>query len=110
MPGVTPKSARAGFQEEKGKTNMRLSRCLGVAIAAIFLGLTLGAARPAAAEWFLDLYGGVSITDDGDVELRRGQTLNDTVKLDDVATGGGRLGFYLDVQTFHALGGFTFRW
>ena len=74
---------------------MRLSRCLGVAIAITFLGLTLGAARPAAAEWFLDLYGGVSITDDADVELRGGQTVNDAVEFDEVGTGGGRLGFYL---------------
>ena len=74
---------------------MRLSRCLGVAIAITFLGLTFGAARPAAAEWFLDLYGGVSITDDADVELRGGQTIDDTVEFDEVATGGGRLGIWL---------------
>ena len=74
---------------------MRLSRCLSVAIAMTFLGLTLGAARPAAAEWFLDLYGGVSITDDADVELPGGQTLDDAVEFDEVGTGGGRLGVWL---------------
>ena len=35
---------------------MRGSRCWGVAFTIAVLGLTLGAARPAAAEWFLDLF------------------------------------------------------
>src|SRR4029079_14832313 len=74
---------------------MRGSRCWGVAFTIAVLGLTLGAAPPAAAEWFLDLYGGVSITDDADVELRGGQTINDTIEFDAEGTGGGRLGVWL---------------
>jgi opacity protein-like surface antigen len=74
---------------------MRGVRRLGLAVAITSLALTLGPARPAAAEWFLDLYGGVSITDDADVELRGGQTINDTIEFDAEGTGGGRLGVWL---------------
>ena len=74
---------------------MRGSRCLAVAFTIAVLGLAPGAARPAAAEWFLDLYGGVSFTDDADVELRGGRTVDDVVDFDAEGTGGGRLGVWL---------------
>src|SRR5262245_31286556 len=73
---------------------MRGSRCLGVAFAIAVLGLALSTARPAAAEWFLDAYGGVSITDDADVEVR-GRDTKASVEFDKEGMGGGRLGFYL---------------
>jgi hypothetical protein len=66
---------------------------LGVAIVA--LGLVLSTARPVAAEWFLDVYGGVSMTDDADVTVRGDRTVDDKVKFDDEGMGGGRLGYYL---------------
>jgi hypothetical protein len=42
----------------------------GTALALIFVGAT----RPAGAEWFLDLYGGGSFTQDVDVTIRNGTT------------------------------------
>ena len=59
------------------------------------LALIISAARPAAAEWFLDGYGGVSMTSDADVTIRNGTTFDDKVKFDTEGTGGGRLGVYL---------------
>jgi opacity protein-like surface antigen len=72
---------------------MRRLRCIGLA-TMIGLGLTVGAARPAAAEWFLDVYGGVSITDDADVKIRDRATIDDTVKFDTEGMGGGRVGYW----------------
>jgi hypothetical protein len=60
------------------------------------LGLSAVAVRPASAEWFLEAYGGVSMTADADVTIRNGQTLDDTVSFDTEGMGGGRLGFWLD--------------
>ncbi len=56
-------------------------------------------ARPASAEWFLDLYGGASFTQDADVKLRGGRSLDDKVNFDTVGTAGGRFGYW-----FGALG------
>jgi hypothetical protein len=53
------------------------------------------AARPASAEWFLDAYGGVSMTADADVTIRSGQTFDDTVSFDTEGMGGGRIGYWL---------------
>jgi hypothetical protein len=53
-------------------------------------------AHPASAEWFLDGYGGASITADADVEIRNGTTVDDKVKFDTEAMGGGRLGYWLE--------------
>jgi hypothetical protein len=50
--------------------------------------------RPASAEWFLDLYGGGSFTQDADVEFRGGGTLDDQVEFDTTGTGGGRIGYW----------------
>jgi hypothetical protein len=62
----------------------------------IGLGLLVGLARPASAEWFLDAYGGASITADADVTVRNGTTVDDKVKFDTEAMGGGRLGYWLE--------------
>ena len=53
------------------------------------------APRSASAEWFLDAYGGVSMTADADVTIRSGRTFDDEVKFDTEATGGARLGYWL---------------
>jgi hypothetical protein len=53
------------------------------------------AARPASAEWFLDAYGGVSMTADADVTIRSGQMFDDTVSFDTEGMGGGRIGYWL---------------
>jgi hypothetical protein len=62
---------------------------------SLALGLAALAARPASAEWFLDVYGGVSMTADSDVTIRSGQTFDDTVSFDTEGMGGGRLGYWL---------------
>jgi hypothetical protein len=53
-------------------------------------------ARPASAEWFLDLYGGATFAQDADVEFRGGATLEDTIEFDTTGTGGARLGYWLE--------------
>src|SRR6187402_2794070 len=67
-------------------------RCLLVTLG---LATTL-AARPAAAEWFLDLYAGASFTQDADVTVGNGTTIDDKVEFDTEAVGGGRLGYWFD--------------
>ena len=71
-----------------------LIRCLAVLLIA--LGPIVVAARPASAEWFLDIYGGVSITADADVTFRDGTTVDDKVEFDTEGMGGGRVGFWLE--------------
>jgi hypothetical protein len=71
-----------------------LVRCL--ALLLIGLGLIVVAARPASAEWFLDAYGGVSMTADADVTVRTDQTFDDTVSFDTEGMGGARLGYWLE--------------
>jgi hypothetical protein len=60
------------------------------------LGLVLIGARPAAAEWFVDVYGGVSMTSDADVTIPNGGTVDDKVKFDTEGMGGGRVGYWLE--------------
>jgi hypothetical protein len=67
-----------------------------VAIVTIVFGSIVIADRPASAEWFLDGYGGVSMTADADVTVRNGQTFDDKVEFDTEGMGGGRLGYWLD--------------
>jgi Outer membrane protein beta-barrel domain len=64
--------------------------------AALSLLVVSAVARPASAEWFLDVYGGATFTQDTDIKFRGGTTLDDKVKFDTVGTGGGRLGYWLD--------------
>ena len=63
----------------------------------IALAVLAATARPAAAEWFLDLYGGGSFTQDTDVKFRDLSTPNERVKFNTVGTGGGRLGYWFDL-------------
>src|SRR5262245_32480014 len=74
------------------KVLVRRLAVLAIAVSAI----TVTAVRPAAAEWFLDAYGGVSFTADADVTIRNGQTVDDRIKFDTEAMGGGRLGYWLE--------------
>ena len=67
-----------------------------LALVMIGLGAIVIAARPASAEWFLDAYGGASITSDADVTIRNGTTVDDQVKFDTEAMGGGRIGYWLE--------------
>jgi Outer membrane protein beta-barrel domain len=65
---------------------------LAGALTVVVVGSVV--ARPASAEWFLDFYGGGAFTQDADVKLRGGTTLDDQVEFDTEATGGGRLGYW----------------
>jgi opacity protein-like surface antigen len=67
---------------------------VGVTSLIIGIGLLGSAVRPASAEWFLDGYGGASLTADADVTIRNGATFDDKVKFDTEAMGGGRLGYW----------------
>jgi opacity protein-like surface antigen len=60
------------------------------------LGLALIGARPASAEWFLDVYGGASITGDADVTVRDRITADDKVEFDTEGMGGGRVGYWIE--------------
>jgi hypothetical protein len=70
-------------------------RLLRLTTLIFCLGLIAVGPRPASAEWFLDVYGGVSMTGDADVEIRDAITLDDKVEFDTEAMGGGRLGYWL---------------
>lgn len=75
-----------------------MKRVLARHLAILVIGLSPVAVgvRPAAAEWFLDAYGGVSMTSDADVTFQNGPTFEDKVKFDTVGMGGGRLGYWLE--------------
>jgi hypothetical protein len=75
---------------------MRNIRLWRLAIVVIGLGSVVVAARPASAEWFLDAYGGASITADADVTIRNGVTFDDKAKFDTEGMGGARLGYWLE--------------
>jgi hypothetical protein len=67
-----------------------------LAVMMIGLGSSVIAVRPASAEWFVDVYGGVSMTSDADVTVRNGATVDDKVKFDTEGMGGARLGYWLE--------------
>jgi hypothetical protein len=74
-----------------------MRKCMSVRGLFVTLGLlTALAPRLAAAEWFLDLYVGAAFTEDADVTVRNGTTVDDKVKFDTEAVGGGRLGYWFD--------------
>ena len=75
---------------------MRGVRLAHLTILMLGLGLVLIGARPASAEWFVDVYGGVSMTSDADVTIPGGGTAEDKVKFDTEGMGGGRLGLWLE--------------
>jgi hypothetical protein len=65
-------------------------------VLMIALGLALGATRSASAEWFVDVYGGASMTSDADITIRNDTTVDDKVKFDTEGMGGGRVGYWLE--------------
>lgn len=67
-----------------------------LAVLTIVLGAMGLVGRPASAEWFLDAYGGVSMTEDADVTPPNGGTVDDKVSFDTEAMGGGRIGYWLE--------------
>ncbi len=67
-----------------------------LAVPMIVFGAMTLVGRPASAEWFLDAYGGVSITSDADVTVPNGGTAEDAVSFDTEAMGGGRIGYWLE--------------
>lgn len=74
---------------------MRGMKAWRLAVVTIGIGAVVASARPASAEWFFDAYGGVSMTDDADVTVRNGTTVEDKVEFDTEAMGGARLGYWL---------------
>lgn len=74
---------------------MRRTEAWRLAVVTFVLGAAVIAARPASAEWFLDAYGGVSMTADADVTVRNGTTVDDKVEFDTEGMGGVRLGYWL---------------
>jgi hypothetical protein len=63
---------------------------------SLALALAVVTAPPASAEWFLEAYGGVSMTADSDVTIRTDRTFDDTVNFDTEGMGGGRVGYWLE--------------
>ncbi|HSE04316.1 MAG TPA: outer membrane beta-barrel protein [Methylomirabilota bacterium] len=76
---------------------------LGIAVAA-----ALGSeARPAAAEWFADLYAGASFTQNSDLELSNqgiGSGTFEDVAFDTALAWGGRAGRFFDSVPFLGVG------
>jgi opacity protein-like surface antigen len=65
-------------------------------VLAAMLCLPLASPLPAAAEWFADVYAGLSSTKDGNVKLDDNGTLRlKDVEFDNSMTYGGRFGHYL---------------
>src|SRR5262249_53640450 len=77
------------------RVSMKGSR-LWLPVVITLLVVSATAARPASAEWFFDLYGGGAFTQDADITFRGETTIDDKVKFDTVATGGIRLGYWVD--------------
>jgi hypothetical protein len=91
-PRVVPPPRRRFTQRRGGCTRVGSRRC-STWHWSVLVGFSL--ARPAGAEWFIDLYGGGAFTEDVDVTIRNDVRVDDQVKLDDELTGGGRVGFWL---------------
>jgi outer membrane protein with beta-barrel domain len=79
-------------------------RRMTVLWGVLVLLVSAAAVPPAAAEWFVDVYGGGAFTGDVDVTIRDTTTVDDRVKLDDELTGGGRLGYWFDTLGLPWLG------
>src|SRR5512144_83927 len=77
-------------------------------LAALVLLASLGAgSRPASAEWFADLFAGLSLTRDHDLKLNDqgiGQGTYESVEFDRSLAWGGRAGRYFDSLPFLGLG------
>src|SRR5262249_45697255 len=82
---------------------------IALAILAVF---TLGV-HPASAEWFADLYAGLSFTQDHDLKLDDhgiGRGTYEDVSFDKSLAWGGRAGRYFDSLPFLGLGLDVFRY
>ena len=77
-------------------------------VAAVALAAVLAwAPRPAAAEWFADLFAGVSLTQDADLRLNDkaiGPGTFEDVEFDAALSWGGRFGRYFDALPFLGVG------
>jgi hypothetical protein len=83
-------------------------------LAALIVLASLGVgSRPASAEWFADLFAGLSFTRDRDVKLNDqgiGQGTYESVEFDRSLAWGGRAGRYFDSLPFLGLGLDFFRY
>ena len=87
-----------------------IKRGLAVLVAVLSLGVV---AAPASAEWFADLFAGVSLTRDHDVKLNDvgiGRVTGEDVEFDRSLAWGGRVGRYFDALPFLGLGVDFFRY
>ena len=77
-------------------------------LAALIVLASLGVgSRPASAEWFADLFAGLSFTRDHDLKLNDqgiGQGIYESVEFDRSLAWGGRAGRYFDSLPFLGLG------
>jgi opacity protein-like surface antigen len=77
-------------------------------LAALIVLASLGVGgRPASAEWFADLFAGLSFTQDHDLKLNDrgiGQGTYESVEFDRSLAWGGRAGRYFDSLPFLGLG------
>jgi hypothetical protein len=85
-----------------------------IGLAALIVLGSLGVGiRPAAAEWFADLFAGLSFTRDHDLKLNDegiGQGTYESVEFDRSLAWGGRAGRYFDSLPFLGLGLDFFRY
>lgn len=88
-----------------------MGKRLGIAAAAVIALVVLGS-RPAAAEWFADVFAGVGLTKDHDLKLNDqgiGPGTYDDVSFDKALAFGGRFGRYFDSLPFLGFGVDYFR-
>jgi len=79
-----------------------------IALIAVIIASVIGAgSRPAGAEWFADLFAGVSITQSADLRLNDkaiGPGTFDNVEFDNALAWGGRFGRFFDAVPFLGVG------
>ena len=83
-----------------------MARRLGLA-AAVVIALAVLGGRPAAAEWFADVFTGVGLTQSHDLKLNDpgiGPGTYDDVSFDNALAFGGRFGRYFDSLPFLGFG------
>lgn len=84
----------------------------GLAVLVVIVSLGVGAA-PASAEWFADIFAGLSFTRDHDVKLNDvgiGPGTYQDVEFDRSLSWGGRVGHYFDALPFLGLAADFFRY
>lgn len=84
----------------------------GLAVLVAIVSLAVGAA-PASAEWFADVFAGLSFTQDHDVKLNDvgiGPGTYQDVEFDRSLSWGGRVGHYFDALPFLGFGVDFFRY